>query len=375
MLKKEVGAEFARKILLETHEKLGRKVTRTAKAMQYNRRTVYLALQKAKKNNLADDPHTPKHIPNKTPEAIELLIEKRRKETGLGKRRLRWFMAINDKVLVAESTIGAVFSRRKLTRKKKRVRRESQTWYKWDTFLPFEECQLDTKEIADKKTPPKEVYEHFVGLSLPRWQWTFTDVKTRIRSLAWSYSRDWACGQVFISLIIWWLRSFGFRNTINVRIDGGIEWHAALPEAFEKSLENFFYPLGFYPKVIRKGHPEDNNFVERSHGTDDYDFYIPYLLTIKNEDQFIKRCAWWQKIYNLHRRHMGIGDMTPYEKLKNLGYLTPEAFCIFPTLILDYLNASPTVFTGRKSVQDHLDYDLDYDRVLVQYIGYTFIFP
>lgn len=357
MLKKEAGAEFARKVLLETHEKLGRKVKRTAKAMQCNRRTIYLALKKEEQGNLLDNSHTPHNIPNKTPENIENLIEKRRKETGLGKRRLRWFMTVNDNILVAESVIGAVFKRRNLAKKKKRVRREPRTWYVWDKLLTFEECQLDTKEIADKRTLPPEVYKHFLGLPLPRWQWTFTDVKTRIRFLSWSYELNWACGQVFVSLVIWWLRSFGFYNKINVRIDGGLEWHANLPGAFDKSKENFYHPLGLFPVVIRKGHPEDNNFVERSHETDDYDFYIPYLLTIKNEDQFIKRCAWWQKVYNIIRPHMGIGDIAPYEKLKSLGYLKPEAFCIFPTFILDCLTASPTVFTGLKSVQDHLDYD------------------
>ncbi len=222
---------------------------------------------------------------------------------------------------------------------------------------PFEETQLDTKEIADQRTLPKEIYQHFLNLPLPRWQWTFTDVKTRIRFLAWSYERSWACGQVFLSLVVWWLRSFGFTNRINVRIDGGTEWRAAQPGAFEQSLGDFFHPLGLFPKVIRKGHPEDNNFVERSHLTDDYEFYIPYLPSISRERQFVERGAWWQKVFNLIRPHMGIENLTPYQKLKSLGYVTPEAFCVFPAFILDHLAVSPTVFADRKSVQDPLDYD------------------
>jgi len=356
-IKKEAGAEFARKVLLETYRRLKGNIKATSKAMQCNRRTVYLALEKQKVGNLCDASHMPHNIANKSPVELEEIIEKRRKETGFGKRRLRWYIFQLDKQLVPESTIGAVLKRRKLASKRKRIRRESQTWYVWENLLPFEECQLDTKEIADEKTLPKEVYEHFVDKPLPRWQWTFTDVKTRIRFLAWSYSRDWACGQVFISLVVWWLRSFGFINRINVRIDGGTEWHATMPNAFEQSLKDFFYPLGIFPKVIRKGHPEDNNFVERSHETDDYEFYILYLLSINDEVQWIKRGAWWQKVYNLVRPHMGIGDITPYQKLKSLGYTTPEAFCVFPTFILDYLATSPTIFTRSKSVQDPIDYD------------------
>ncbi|MFQ6089800.1 MAG: integrase core domain-containing protein, partial [Candidatus Methanofastidiosia archaeon] len=356
-LKRETGAEFARKVLLETHDYLGENVKATAQAMQCNRRTVYLALKKREKENLADVSHAPHHIPSKSSEELEGIIGKRRKETGFGKRRLRWYILELDKRLIPESTIGAILKRRKLARKKKRVRRQPQSWYAWENLLPFEECQLDTKEIADKDTLPQEVYNHFIRKPLPRWQWTFEDVVTKIRFLAWSYSRDWACGQVFVSLVVWWLRSFGFTNKINVRIDGGLEWQAIQRKAFERALQNFFHPLGIFPQVIRKGHPEDNNFVERSHETDDYEFYILYLLSIHNENQWVKRGAWWQKVYNLIRRHMGIGDLTPYQKLKSLGYTTPEAFCIFPTFILDHLAASKTVFTGPKSVQHPLDYD------------------
>lgn len=358
MLKKETSTEFARKILLETYQRSKGNIKKTAEAAKCNRRTVYLALEKEKGGDLADNSHAPLKVWNKTSEGIENLIEKRRKETGFGKSRLRWYLVIRDNLLIPESTIGAILKRKKLTRKKKRVRREPQTWYTWESLLPFEECQLDTKEIADKRTFPKEVYNYFVNSSLPRWQWTFEDVVTKIRFLSWSYSRDWACGQVFVSLVVWWLRSFGFTSRINVRIDGGTEWGSSRFKAFERNLKEFYYPLGMFPKVIRKGHPEDNNFVERSHQTDDYEFYILYLSSIKSETQWIKRGAWWQKVYNLVRPHMGIGDITPYQKLKDFGYTTAEAFCIFPTFILDYLTASSVVFPRSKSVQDPLDYDL-----------------
>lgn len=257
IIKKEAGVEFARKVLLETYDHLEENVKATAKAVQCNRRMVYLALEKQEKKDLSDGSHAPHNVYGKSPVELEEIIEKRRQDTGFGKRRLRWYIREIDKQLIPESTIGAVLKRRGLARKKKRIRRESQTWYAWETLLPFEEYQLDTKEIADADTLPKEVYQYFINKPLPRWQWTFTDVKTRIRVLNWSYSRDWACGQVFVSLV---------------------------------------------------------------------------------------------------RPHMGIGDITPYQKLKSLGHTTPEAFCIFPTFILDHLAVSPTVFT-RKSVQDPIDYD------------------
>ena len=50
--------------------------------------------------------------------------------------------------------------------------------------------------------------------------------------------------------------------------------------------------------------------------------------------------------------------MTPYEKLKSLGYTTSQEFCLFPTLILDRLVDLPEIVNYQKSVQEHLDYDL-----------------
>jgi hypothetical protein len=141
--------------------------------------------------------------------------------------------------------------------------------------------------------------------------------------------------------------------------DGGTEFNAAQLGAFERACQNFWTPLGVKRKIIRKGHPEDNPFVERSHQTDDYEFYIPYLLKMKSELDFIKLSAWWQKVYNTVRPHMELKDLTPYQKLKSLGYSTPQEFCLFPTLILGRLVNLPETLSFPKSVQKHLDYDLN----------------
>ena len=143
-----------------------------------------------------------------------------------------------------------------------------------------------------------------------------------------------------------------------MQTDGGAEFAASAPGSFRRNVEKVFKPLGATRSIIRKGHPEDDAFVERSHQTDDQEFYIPYLLRIKSEKDLIKRGQWWQKIYNLKRPHQGLGNFTPYEKLKSLGYLTGEEICLFPTFILDSVCCLDPFKITRKSVQYHLDYDL-----------------
>jgi len=361
MLKRETGEEFARKTLLENLRLNKGNIKKTAKQMECSRNTVYLALDKRIKGNLADQSHRPKSAhPRSTSKEIVDLIVKRRKETGFGKRRLRWYLALRDNLLIPESTIGKILRQEKLTRRKKRVRREySRVKYQWDRILPFEQVEMDTKEIADKRTLPKEVYNYILSADfIPKYQWTIIDPVTRIRFLSWSYARDWSCAQVFAKMVVWWLRLFGFNKKITNWSDGGTEFNASQLGAFERTCHNFWEPLGVERKIIRKGHPEDNPYVERSHQTDDYEFYIPYLLKIKSESQFIKAGTWWQKVYNTIRPHMELQDLTPYQKLKSLGYNTPQEFCLFPTLILDRLTNLPEVLNRSKSVQEHLDYDL-----------------
>jgi len=63
-------------------------------------------------------------------------------------------------------------------------------------------------------------------------------------------------------------------------------------------------------------------------------------------------------MYNLHRPHQGIDDLTPYDKLRSLGYTTPEAICLLPPLILDSVCCLKPLQVKVKSVQDHLDHYL-----------------
>jgi len=359
-LKKDVNEEFARRALLFNLQSLKHNVRRTAREMKCSAHTVYLALEKQKKKNLKDLSHRPKSKhPCYIEEKKEKMIIHYRKKTKFGKRRLRYHIFQEEAVNIPESTIGKVLKRAHLARKRrKRVKRSSGSHsYDMAALFPFQELQVDLKVILDKETLPQEIYQHLKSSHLPLFQWTAIDVLTRIRFIAFSYKKDWFSGKAFLQLVIWWIRSFGFLYPLHMQSDGGVEFAASHPGSFKRNLERVFLPLGVTRSLIRKGHPEDNAFVERSHQTDDQEFYIPYLLKIKSEKDLIKRGLWWQSIYNLKRPHQGLGNLTPYEKLKSLGYLTGEEICLFPTFILDSICCFDPFKITRKSVQDHLDYD------------------
>ena len=82
----------------------------------------------------------------------------------------------------------------------------------------------DTKDILDKDTLPASIYEYVQSSPfIPEYQWTFKEPITRIRFLAWSYSCDWTCGQIFGLLVMSWLKLFGFSDQMILWSDGGKE--------------------------------------------------------------------------------------------------------------------------------------------------------
>ena len=374
-LKKDTSEEFARRALLYNLERLKNNVRACTREMRCSPNTVYLALKKQIEGNLKDTSHRPKRKhPRHISDEKEQMIIDYRKKTNYGKRRLRYHIHSEKGIRIPESTIGKVIKRNNLERKKKkRVKRTHHSpKYNMEALFPFQELQVDLKEILDKKTLPKKVYNYLKTSDLPIYQWTVIDVLTRIRFICFSYRKDWFCGKAFCQYVIWWIKAFGFYGPIHMQTDGGVEFAASSPGSFERNNKDVFKPLGVTRSIIRKNHPEDNAFVERSHRTDDEEFYVPYLLMIKSEKDFLKRGIWWESIYNLERPHQGIDNLTPYEKLKSLGYTSPQEICLFPPLILDSICCLDLFQIKKKSVQDHID---PYLNSLMKSVTLSSVYP
>jgi hypothetical protein len=112
--------------------------------------------------------------------------------------------------------------------------------------------------------------------------------------------------------------------------------------------EIYYQPLGAHLARIPKGRKGYNGQVERSHRTDWEEFYIPFLLSINNDEEFLKKAAGWEYFSNLVRPHYGKGmeGQAPFGKLKELGYDLPEEFALFPPLILDAISTDWLLETG-----------------------------
>lgn len=96
-----------------------------------------------------------------------------------------------------------------------------------------------------------------------------------------------------------------------------------------------FSPLKAEPRHIPKGKKEYQAFVERSHQTDDNEFYIPQIERCADLKEFYFRALSWEFMYNT-RRHYSTLRMTSFRKLRMERKIS-KLVALFPVIQLEKL--------------------------------------
>lgn len=296
----------------------------------------------------------------------EELITQKHEHLNYGYKRL--FKHLNrqgydtDNIFTIAKVKG-VYKRNKLTTKKVRTANGNRrALYNYDEIEAFEYLQYDTKYILDKKALPREIYDKFKYLKeLPKYQWTITDAKTKTRFLSWSYSLNSFLGLKFLEFTICWIRSHNIKSKINIQIDGGGE----MCSGSKKKLQTWNDKLSRYNVKVydTEGIKWKQNLVERTHKTDDEEFYCPRGEFIQSKSDFLIEGQHWI-IYQNNRSNDGIGlhGLCPREKLEQLGIYNAKDICNFPCLVLeDFFKPLQFFFSLEKS-QNVLTYYLNLPR-------------
>jgi putative transposase len=232
--------------------------------------------------------------------------------------------------------IKGVYRRYKLKTKKIRTANgERRPLYDYDVISAFEFLQYDTKEILDKHALPLEIYDKFKNnRKLPIYQWTIIDAKTRTRFLAWSHTRSSLFGLRFLEYVVVWLRAHGIETKINIQMDMGCEFYSGSKRK-QKKWNDYLSKYNVHVHDT-EGVKWKQNLVERSHRTDDEEFYCPRAKFIETKDEFFLEAQFWIVYYN-NRSHSGIAmdGLSPKQKLEKLGIVNADSICNFPCLILD----------------------------------------
>ena len=231
-------------------------------------------------------------------------------------------------------------------RKHRRRRTLYPACWAYDQDEPFALFQTDAKDIHDKGALGTERCHHLTRQGLPRYQWTACDGRTRLRFLAYSHHLTQDSGIAFMILVLLWLRAHGITRSVQFQTDWGAEFGGNNPDKIQRLQNQFLAPLGGSLCRYPLGRKEYNGRVERSHRSDDEEFYYPYLLKIPDPDRFVAMASRWQHFYNVSRPHQGIGmdELAPLAKLKDLAYDGSDAIADFPIVLLD--DYSPDLTLG-----------------------------
>ena len=236
----------------------------------------------------------PKSHPNQTPDEIVEKILYLRRKYHLGPVRIMWYMASYHHMRVSDATIYRVLKRHGVSRLPGKLGRRKVHTKRYNKQVPGHHIQMDVKFL---------IFKDKHGKKLKRYQYTAIDDATRVRALK-VYERHTQKNAFnFVDYVI---DKFPFRIQ-QIRTDRGHEFQAQ----FHWHVED----LGMRHVYIKARTPQLNGKVERSHRSDQEEFY--QLLNYKNDVDLKKKLAEWEQFYNLARPHGVHKGRTPYESLRD----------------------------------------------------------
>ena len=288
---------------------------------------------------LEDRSRRPHRSPRKTPPEVEQQVLEAWQRTGYGRQRLAWYLA-RQGLNLSPHTIRHILRRHRPPQPRPRRKPLYPAHWAWEEAQPLTLWQVDVKEIPDKGALGTLRVTHWRRRRLPSYQWTACEGRTRLRFLAYSSALNRTNGLAFLILVTMWLRAHGVETPLVFQTDWGQEFGGDNPERVQRLSAQFLAPLqarlARYPKG-RKGY---NGRVERSHRTDDEEFYRPYALRIQTPEDLLRYAGRWLVFYNMLRPHYGAGmeGRPPFTVLKHLGYTGPDSLAAFPPLLLDTLS-------------------------------------
>jgi transposase InsO family protein len=257
----------------------------------YNWRRRYQAEGEIGLANRSSRPHG---HPRQTPPEIEEKILHLRHVYHFGPDRIAWYLERYHGFRMSASGVHRVLQRNGVSRLPSNCPKRSIVSKRYEKQVPGHHVQVDVKFLQ------------FVGSDgrrVKRYQFTAIDDATRIRALKIYDKHTQASAIDFIDHVV---ERFPFRIH-TIRTDNGHEFQAM----FHWHVED----LGMRHVYIKPRSPNLNGKVERSHLTDELEFY--QLLEYTDDVDLRKKLAVWEEFYNFNRPHSALKGRTPYEVLRD----------------------------------------------------------
>jgi len=286
-------------------------------------------------------------MPNRTPQHIENLVVETAVSTNFGPRRLAVTLASSSHICLSPYTIRNILRRHRLKCRKIRSSTGKKRYFTNSlAFDPLQFWQIDTKYIADQSALPLEAYAAIWRNKLPKFQFTAIDVKSRLRFIAYASELSFKTGLAFLLLLTFWLRAFGIKSHLFFQTDNGSEFGGPSPSRKRSLMQKaIFDPLGVSLLNIPPRQKQFNTFVERSHRTDDEEFYTINLSRVTSRPAFLKMAQDWI-LYII------IADLTSVNILH--GYPPVKALQLYHAAVHPAIGAMPVL--NLDSFSRHLNF-------------------
>jgi transposase InsO family protein len=288
--------DISRKLRILNHAKESGNVSRTCRSFGISRETFYQwkrAHERDGERALVNSKPCPQNPKLRTPVHIEEKILYLRRTYHLGQLRIAWYLQRYHDIKVSSGAVYNVLVRHGLNRLPRNAQKRTVMWQRYEKQAPGHHVQVDVKFLDFKDQSGKKVR---------RFQYTAIDDATRIRARKIYEKHTPATAIDFVDQVV---AKFPFRiHTIGT--DKGHEFQAK----FHWHVEE----LGMVHSYIKVRTPRLNGKVERSHSTDQQEFY--QLLTYTDDVDLNKKLEEWEGFYNYHRPHRSLKGKTPYEVLR-----------------------------------------------------------
>ncbi len=288
--------EIKRKLKVLHHAEQSGNAAKTCRYFGMSRSTFYRwqrRYSRAGEPGLKNEKPIPLNPANKTPDEVEEKVLYLRKKYHLGPIRIVWYLARYHGIKISDASVYRILKRNDVSRLPRGTRMRKVHTKRYNKQVPGHHIQMDVKFLTFKGKS---------GEKVRRFQYTAIDDATRVRALKVYEKHTQANAIDFVNHII---EKFPFRIR-EVRTDNGHEFQAK----FHWHVED----LGIRHAYIRKGTPQLNGKVERSHRSDQQEFY--QLLSYKGDVDLVAKLDEWERFYNFHRPHGAFAGKTPYEALR-----------------------------------------------------------
>lgn len=287
--------EKQRLVILDWHRDHGNTVSLTARHFGMSRKTVHRWLRRFRERGLPglkDRSHRPHHLRTPTTpwKSVEAVCRTRREHPTWSKHKIAAFL--NGECAVSVSTVGRILKRRgfideKASKKRQRAIRHPRTRFPRGLVIraPGDLVQMDTK--VKTVVGGRKLY-----------QFTAIDVLTKLRVLDMSAGCSSRTAAAFLATC---LRAFPFPIRA-VQTDNGSEFRGMFDGLLaERGITHYFGDPHW---------PRCQSYVERSHRTDEEEFYAQGNLRT-TVAALRPRVKAWERTYNTVRPHAALRMLTP----------------------------------------------------------------